>query len=51
MPSEDKIMTPRKFWLRALSGGLLAQFDWLASTMVDNSNANSPCHPECERRK
>ena len=27
-------MTPLKFWCRALSGGLMAQFDWLASVAV-----------------
>jgi hypothetical protein len=51
MPSDDKTMTPRKFWLRALSGGLLAQFDWLASVMVVNPNASPPPSAHSDKRK
>jgi hypothetical protein len=31
---DRETMTPLKFWCRALSGGLMAQLDWLASVAV-----------------
>jgi hypothetical protein len=31
---DRETMTPLKFWRRALSGGLMAQLDWLASVAV-----------------
>jgi hypothetical protein len=51
MPSDDKMMTPRKFWFRALSGGLLAQFDWLASTLMVTPNTNPPPSADSDKRK
>ncbi len=38
---ERETMTSRKLWCRALFGGLLAQFDLLACTMVAGGNAQS----------
>jgi hypothetical protein len=31
---DREAMTPLKFWCRAMSGGLMAQLDWLASAAV-----------------
>jgi hypothetical protein len=51
MPSDDKTTTPHKFWLRALSGGLLSQFDWLANIMVMHPNSDPPRSTDSDKRK
>lgn len=32
--SDRQTMTQRKYWHRALTGGIGAQFDWLVATMI-----------------
>ena len=45
------MMTQRKFWCRALTGGFLSRLDWLAATMIAGIAGNAfDSHMVTEKR-